>query len=144
MARRDPTTTSGIRFPIRPFLRQMVAIVLASCVLTGGLAGCASGGASRTVIGDTGTSDPASLVDGYLIARGMALSYGRSGRAGPPEIAILIRYDRAALIAVATAQLEPGDARSKQAERALQALVDYTGDNDLRPDPVVPPAAAIP
>ena len=138
MARRDPAPLAG-GIVSTPFLRRHAAILVVPALLLV-VAGCSTTSGFRDQIGDTGTSDPASLVDGYLIARGMALSYGRSGRAGAPEIAQLIRYDRAALIAVATAQLEPGDARSQQAERALQALVDYTGDNDLKPVPVQPVA----
>ena len=102
-------------------------------MLLAGLGGCATPGYRASGDAEGG---PASLVDGYLIARGMALSYGHSGRAGPVEIAQLIQYDHAALIAVVTAELEPGDGRNLRAERALQALVDFTGDNDLRPDPV--------
>lgn len=101
-------------------------------LLAGVLSGCAGSGFGTSRDAET---RPASLVDGYLIARGMALSYGHSGRAGPAEIAQLVQYSHAALIAVVTAELEPGDARSLQAERALRALVDFTGDNDLRPEP---------
>ncbi len=74
---------------------------------------------------------PQALVDSYLIAHGMALGYGRSGRAGPAEIGELIRYDRAAMLAVATALLEPGRTRTIQAQQAVSAMVRYTGDKDL-------------
>lgn len=117
------------------------ASLIAACILP--LGGCAGG--RQAPAGDVVASDPASLIDGYLIARGMALSYGRSGRASAGEIAQLIHYDRAALAAVATAQLEPGGARNRQAEHALEALVDYTGRNDLRADPPqAPTAPAVP
>lgn len=102
------------------------------------LGGCDAGGSSHSMIRARAENHPASLIDGYLIARGMALSYGHSGRAGPVEIAQLVQYDHAALMAVVTAQLEPGDQRNLQAEHALQTLVDFTGDNDLKPDPVLP------
>lgn len=104
------------------------------------LLSAACAGPSRSGFADETTRDPASLIDGYLIARGMALSYGRSGRAGPAEIAQLVQYDHAALIAVASAELEPGDAHRDKAERALQALVTYTGDQDLQPGPTTMPA----
>ncbi|MGI4745912.1 MAG: hypothetical protein ACRYGI_01255 [Janthinobacterium lividum] len=107
------------------------------------LGGCGLGGSSHPTIGARDEHHPASLIDGYLIARGMALSYGHSGRAGPAEIAQLVQYDHAALMAVVTAQLEPGDQRNVQAEHALQTLVDFTGENDLKPDPSIPAAAAV-
>lgn len=107
------------------------------------LGGCSTGGSSGPAIGARDDHHPASLIDGYLIARGMALSYGHSGRAGPAEIVQLVQYDHAALMAVVTAQLEPGDQRNMQAERALQTLVDFTGENDLKPDPVMPAAASV-
>lgn len=134
MVRRNPVAACQ-QFHSRPLpLRRAGAVgsVLFALLVLGGCGG------SRAEVTAEAVSDPASLIDGYLIARGMALSYGHSGRAGATQIAQLIQYDRAALIAVATAQLEPGDARSRQAERALQALVDYTGENDLRPDQLPP------
>ncbi|WP_419728767.1 hypothetical protein [Lichenicola sp.] len=114
---------SGVRSGLAGLAVTILALTVGGCTMSGF-------GPSRAA-----DASPATLIDGYLIARGMALSYGHSGRAGPAEIAQLIQYDRAALAAVVTAELEPGDARSVRAERALQALVDFTGDNDLRPDP---------
>lgn len=118
------------------------------CSLTFGLiclvalvTGCSSDDASRPIAAQT-VENPASLVDGYLIARGMALSYGHSGRAGMAEITQLVRYDRAALVAVVAAQLEPDRRSSRQAEQAVAALVDYTGENDLRSD-TAPPASIV-
>ncbi len=103
------------------------------------LAGCVQAGPPEMRVDDH--ANPASLIDSYLIARGMALSYGHSGRATRADITRLVQYDRAALMAVVTAELQPGDGRDQQAEHALQALVNFTGDNDLRPGPVGPPAA---
>ena len=106
------------------------------------LAGCVQAGPPEMRVDDR--ANPASLIDSYLIARGMALSYGHSGRASRADITRLVQYDRAALVAVVTAELQPGDGRDQQAERALQALVDFTGDNDLRPGPAGPTGAAAP
>ncbi len=90
-------------------------------------------------------ANPLSLIDSYLITHGMALSYVRSGRASRADIIQLAQYDRAAMLAVGMAALQPGDGHDQQAEHALRALVDFTGDNDLRPDtPGQPGAAAIP
>ncbi len=102
------------------------------------LAGCVQSGPPEMQV--DARANPASLIDSYLIARGMALSYGHSGRASRADITQLVQYDRAALVAVVTAELQPGDGRDRQAERALQALVDFTGDNDLAPGPAAPPA----
>ena len=104
------------------------------------LAGCVQAGPPEMRVDDR--ANPASLIDSYLIARGMALSYGHSGRASRADITQLVQYDRAALVAVVTAELQPGDGRDQQAERALQALVNFTGDNDLRPGPVGAPRPA--
>lgn len=117
---------SRLSFAARPGALLVIAM----------LAGCGLDSSSRPTIRARNQHHPASLIDGYLIARGMALSYGHSGRAGPAEIAQLVQYDHEALMAVVTAQLEPGDQRNLQAERALQALVDFTGENDLKPDPL--------
>ncbi len=104
------------------------AVVLAVTVLSG----CVQAGPPEMRVDDR--ANPASLIDSYLIARGMALSYGHSGRASRDDIRELVQYDRAALVAVVTAELQPSDGRDQQAERALQALVAFTGDKDLRPD----------
>lgn len=117
---------SRLSFAVRPGALLVLVV----------LAGCGLDSAARPTIRARNQRHPASLIDGYLIARGMALSYGHSGRAGPAEIAQLVQYDHAALMAVVTAQLEPGDQRNLQAERALQTLVDFTGENDLKPDPI--------
>lgn len=101
------------------------------------LAGCVPSGPPEMRV--DARANPAGLIDSYLIARGMALSYGHSGRASRADIRELVQYDRAALVAVVTAELQPGDGRDRQAERALQALVDFTGDNDLRPEAAGPP-----
>jgi hypothetical protein len=92
------------------------------------LAGCAG-----SVLGPPAPSrpNPRALIDSYLIARGMAFGYGRSGRAGPAEIGQLIQYDRAAMLAVADAMLEPGRAHTLQAQSAVTAMLRYTGDQDL-------------
>ncbi len=114
------------------------AVLLAATVV----AGCVQAGPPEMRV--DARANPAGLIDSYLIARGMALSYGHSGRASRADITRLVQYDRAALVAVVTAELQPGDGRERQAEQALQALVDFTGDNDLRPDaaglPPVPSA----
>ena len=102
------------------------------------VAGCVQAGPPEMRVDDR--ANPASLIDSYLIARGMALSYGHSGRASRADITQLVQYDRAALVAVVTAELQPGDGRDQQAERALRALVDFTGDNDLASGPAAPPA----
>ncbi len=104
------------------------AVLLAASVV----AGCAQSGPPPMRV--DARANPAGLIDSYLIARGMALSYGHSGRASHADITQLVQYDRAALVAVVTAELQPGDGRDLQAEQALQALVDFTGDNDLRPE----------
>ena len=111
------------------------AVLLAAAIV----AGCAQSGPPPMRV--DARANPAGLIDSYLIARGMALSYGHSGRASHADITQLVQYDRAALIAVVTAELQPGDGRDRQAEHALQALVDFTGDNDLRPEAAGPPAA---
>ena len=104
------------------------AVLLAAAIL----AGCVQSGPPPMRV--DARANPAGLIDSYLIARGMALSYGHSGRATHADITQLVQYDRAALMAVVPAELRPGDGRDLQAERALQALVDFTGDNDLRPE----------
>jgi hypothetical protein len=126
MVRVDPV------FRRSPFRARQAILLVATALLCG----CAQSGGSEMRV--DARANPASLIDSYLIARGMALSYGHSGRASPSDIVQLVHYDRAALVAVVTAQLEPGDLRKTQAEHALQALVNFTGDNDLRPDPVLP------
>ena len=96
------------------------------------VAGCVQAGPPEMRV--DARANPASLIDSYLIARGMALSYGHSGRASRADISRLVQYDRAALVAVVSAELQPGGGRDDQAERALQALVAFTGDKDLSPD----------
>ncbi|MCQ8277883.1 hypothetical protein NFI95_05420 [Acetobacteraceae bacterium KSS8] len=71
------------------------------------------------------------LIDSYLIAHGMAVGYARSGRAGPAEIAQLIGIDRAAMLAVAEASIQPSSAHTKQAQTAVGALLRYTDEQDL-------------
>jgi len=85
-----------------------------------------------------GANDPRSLLDGYLIAHGMARSYVMSGRASRESLGTLIQYDRTALLAVAADQVEPSGTHANQAEQALQRLVEYTGQQDLR-TPQLPP-----
>ncbi len=113
-------------------LRGKRSVRCAVLVATTMLAGCVQAGPPEMRV--DARANPASLIDSYLIARGMALSYGHSGRASRADITRLVQYDRAALVAVVTAELQPGDGRDQQAERALQALVAFTGDKDLRPD----------
>ncbi len=98
-----------------------------------GLGGCDLSGSSRLAIGANDADEPESLVDSFLIARGMEFSYGRSGRASPQQIARLIQYDQAALVAVRSATQKPGYELNLKAQHALQALVDYTAANDLEP-----------
>lgn len=92
------------------------------------LAGCA---ATAPTPHPVAIDTPRAMIDSYLIAHGMALGYGRSGRAGPAEIAQLIQYDRAAMIAVATATFQPGANSTRQAQTAVGAMLRYTGDQDL-------------
>ena len=110
------------------------AVLLSATVV----AGCVPSGPPEMRV--DARANPAGLIDSYLIARGMALSYGHSGRASHADITQLVQYDRAALVAVVTAELQPGDGRDQRAEQALQALVDFTGDNDLRPEAAGLPA----
>ena len=98
-----------------------------------GRAGCDPSGSQRLAIGANDPNEPISLIDSFLMARGMASSYGRSGRASPQQIAELIRYDEAARVAVQSAKDKPGYELNLKAQRALQALVDYTAANDLGP-----------
>ena len=95
------------------------------------LGGCSLFGSSNLAIGANDPNEPTSLVDSFLIARGMEFSYGRSGRATPQQIAQLIQYDHAALVAVLSAERRPGYDLNLKAQHALQALVDYTAANDL-------------
>ncbi len=97
------------------------------------LGGCDLGGSQRLAIGANDPNEPESLIDSFLIARGMEYSFGRSGRASPQQISELIRYDHAALVAVLTAERQPGYDINLKAQHALQALVDYTAANDLTP-----------
>ncbi len=101
---------------------------LAGLLATGG---CGLSGSQRLAIGANDPNEPISLIDSFLIARGMEFSYGRSGRATPQQIAQLIQYDHAALIAVLSAERNPGYALNLKAQHALQALVDYTAAGDL-------------
>ncbi|MCQ8240643.1 hypothetical protein [Rhizosaccharibacter radicis] len=123
---------SDVRPPRSPRLR--LALLLAAGL---GLSACASGAqdASHLV-----RDNPDALIDGYLIAHGMAISYVMSGRATPEDLAQTIAYDRAALLAVAGAQLNGGAKPTEQAEAALRRLVDYTGRQDLAAGAVAPPA----
>ena len=97
------------------------------------LNGCDLSGTQRLAIGANDPNEPESLIDSFLIARGMEFSFGRSGRATPQQIAELIRYDHAALVAVLSAERQPGYDVNLKAQHALQALVDYTAANDLAP-----------
>jgi hypothetical protein len=125
-----------------PHLLRRRAAGLLACAAVGLGAGCApsTGGSARLV-----KDNPASLVDGYLIAHGMAASYVMSGRAQPSDLAEIVAYDHAALLAVASAQIDGGSQPTAKAEAALKALVDYTGRKDLSsagqpPVPVSPKA----
>ena len=99
------------------------------------LNGCDLSGTQRLAIGANDPNEPESLIDSFLIARGMEFSFGRSGRATPQQITELIRYDHAALVAVLSAERQPGYDVNLKAQHALQALVDYTAANDLAPPP---------
>ncbi len=98
-----------------------------------GLGGCDLSSSSRLAIGANDPDEPESLVDSFLIARGMEFSYGRSGRASPQQIAKLIQYDHAALIAVRSAERQHSYELNLKAQHALEALIDYTAANDLEP-----------
>ena len=74
-----------------------------------------------------------SLSDSFHIAQGMAFSYSRSGRASPQQIAQLIQYDYAAVVAVRSAESHPSYELNLRAQQALEALVNYTAANDLAP-----------
>ena len=119
----------------RPTLRtrppRLGGTALLAAVLA--LGGCDLSGSNRLAIGANDPNEPVSLIDSFLIARGMEFSYGRSGRASPQQIAQLIRYDHAALVAVLSAERQPGYELNLKAQRALRALVDYTAANDLEP-----------
>ena len=98
-----------------------------------GLGGCDLSGSSSLAIGADDPNEPESLVDSFRIARGMEFSYGSSGRASPQQIARLIQYDNAAVVAVRSAERHPGYALNLKAQQALEALIDYTSLNDLQP-----------
>ena len=116
-------------------MSRILRITLAAVAVPGMLAlnGCDLSGGQRLAIGANDPNEPESLIDSFRIARGMEFSFGRSGRATPQQITELIRYDRAAVIAVQSAEQQPGYDVNLKAQHALQALMDYTTANDLAP-----------
>ncbi len=123
-------------------LRRTWSARCAAVVAAVMLSGCVQPGPPQMRV--DAQANPVSLIDSYLITHGMAISYVRSGRASRTDIIRLAQYDRAAMVAVGVAALQPDDRHDQQAEHALQALVDFTGDNDLRPDAAGQPGAATP
>jgi hypothetical protein len=66
------------------------------------------------------------VVINYLIAHGMAESYVMSGRATPPDLLDLVRFDHAALMAIRGHEADPSWNSLSRAAGAVRALVDYT------------------
>lgn len=87
-----------------------------------GLVGALAAACALMPRGDDGTARLA-ILDAYLIAHGMVLTYGDEPAADPAVMAQLRRLDRQAREAIG--DLRAGPARQDESERAVAALTDY-------------------